>query len=264
MRTDRQTHRGMDGRTDMAKLIVTFRNFASTPKIGYLTACHAWTQFTFMRRVETLCGCPSTSILLTETWQTRCCFVARRSFVGAEKNYTGAYNLSEEFAKPYFHKYWNEIHGVITIWKRNVCSLIVTLNAFDERPTCDTADVQAILQFPPNPLKHVLCDVPNCGVDVLSAILVVSLVVVGRKHCPWRNPTGRNHTLSRSGDRGGQVQKVLPVAAAWPTAISLQHWFTLFPLDGSSGYRTIPNITFTVCNRQEFHDLATLPTQVMV
>ena len=196
MRTDRQTHRGMDGRTDMAKLIVTFRNFASTPKTGYLTACHAWTQFTFMRRVETLCGCPSTSILLTETWQTRCCFVARRSFVGVEKNYTGAYKLLEEFAKPYFHKYWNEIHGVITIWKRNVCSLIVTLNAFDVRPTCDTADVQAILQFPPNPLKHVLCDVPNCGVDVLSAILAVSLEVAGRKHCPWRNPTGRNHTLS--------------------------------------------------------------------
>jgi len=28
------------------------------------------------------------------------------------------------------------------------------------------------------------------------AIMVVSLEVVGRKHCPWRNPTGRNHTLS--------------------------------------------------------------------
>jgi hypothetical protein len=27
-------------------------------------------------------------------------------------------------------------------------------------------------------------------------ILVVSLEVVGRKHCPRRNPTGRNHTLS--------------------------------------------------------------------
>jgi len=38
----------------------------------------------------------------------------------------------------------------------------VTLNAFDVRHTCDTADVQAILTFPPNPLKHVLCDVPNC------------------------------------------------------------------------------------------------------
>ena len=60
----------------------------------------------------------------------------------------------------------------------------MTLNAFDVPPTCDTADVQAILQFPPNPLKHVLCDVPYCGVDALSAILVVSLEVVGRKQCP--------------------------------------------------------------------------------
>jgi hypothetical protein len=24
----------------------------------------------------------------------------------------------------------------------------------------------------------------------------VSLQVVGRNHCPWRNPTRRNHTLS--------------------------------------------------------------------
>ena len=66
----------------------------------------------------------------------------------------------------------------------NVCSFIVTLNAFDVRHTCDTADVQAILRFPPNPLRHVLCDVPSCCVDVLSAILVVPLEVVGRKHCP--------------------------------------------------------------------------------
>ena len=55
----------------------------------------------------------------------------------------GAYKLPEDFAKPYFHKYWTEIHGVTTIWKRNVGSFIVTLNAFDVRPTCDTADVQA-------------------------------------------------------------------------------------------------------------------------
>ena len=64
------------------------------------------------------------------------------------------------------------------------CSFIVTLNAFDVRPTCHTADVHAILPFPPNPLKHVLCAVPHCAVDVLSAILVVSLEVVGRKQCP--------------------------------------------------------------------------------
>ena len=56
-----------------------------------------------------------------------------------------------------------EIHDVTTIWKRNVCSFIVTLNAFDVLPTCDTADVQAILPFQPNDLKHVLCDVPDCG-----------------------------------------------------------------------------------------------------
>ena len=95
----------------------------------------------------------------------------------------------------------------------------MTLNAFDVRPTCDTADVQAILPFPPNPLKHVLCAVPYCCVDVLSAILVVSLEVVGG----WG---GGTYTLSltkdhrkkshavRSGDRGGQMQKVLSVAAA--------------------------------------------------
>ena len=53
----------------------------------------------------------------------------------------GAYKLSEDFAKPYFHKYWTELHDVSTIWKRNVRSFIVTLNAFDVRPTCDTADV---------------------------------------------------------------------------------------------------------------------------
>ena len=74
-----------------------------------------------------------------------------------------AYKSSEDFAKPYFHKYWTEIHAVTTIWKRNVCSFIVTLNAFDVRPSCDTADVQAILPFPPNPLKHILCDVSHVG-----------------------------------------------------------------------------------------------------
>ena len=79
-----------------------------------------------------------------------------------------AYKLSEDFARPYFHKYWTEIHDVTTIWKRNVCSFIMTLNAFDVPPMCDTADVQTILPFPPNPPKHVLCDVPDCGVDALS------------------------------------------------------------------------------------------------
>jgi hypothetical protein len=117
----------------------------------------------------------------------------------------GAYKLLEYFAKPYFHKYWTEIHHVTTIWKRNVCSFIVTLNAFDVRPTCDTADVQSIHRA-------------NC----------------------------RTHQLRSVGD----------------AAISFKHWFTLFPRDGGSDYRTTPNVTFTVCNRHEFHDLATLPTQV--
>ena len=90
--------------------------------------------------------------------------------ISSEQDYTvqGAYKLSEDFAKPYFHKYWTEIHDVTTIWKRNVCSFIVTLNAFDVRPTCDTADVQTILPFPPNPPKRVLCDIPDCSVDALS------------------------------------------------------------------------------------------------
>ena len=70
----------------------------------------------------------------------------------------------------------------------------------------------------------------------------------------------KSHTV-RSGDRGGQVQKGLSVAAV--AAISLHHWFTLFPQDGSSDCRTIPSVTFTVCNRHGFHDLATIPTQVM-
>jgi hypothetical protein len=46
-----------------------------------------------------------------------------------------AYKLSEDFAKPYFYKYWIEINDVTSIWKTNVCSFIVTLNAFDVHPT---------------------------------------------------------------------------------------------------------------------------------
>ena len=43
------------------------------------------------------------------------------------QNLPGAYKLSEDFAKPYFHKYVTEIHDVTTILKRNVCSFVVTL-----------------------------------------------------------------------------------------------------------------------------------------
>jgi hypothetical protein len=46
-----------------------------------------------------------------------------------------AYKLSEDFAKPYFYKYWTEMHDVTTILKRYVCCFIVTLNSFDVRPT---------------------------------------------------------------------------------------------------------------------------------
>jgi hypothetical protein len=55
-----------------------------------------------------------------------------------------AYKLSEDFAKPCFHKYWTETHDVTTIWNKNVYSFIVTLNDVDVRFTCYTADVQAI------------------------------------------------------------------------------------------------------------------------
>ena len=89
----------------------------------------------------------------------------------------------------------------------------MTLNAFYVRPTCDTADVQAILPFPPNSLQHVLCDVPHCAVDVPSAIQVVSLEVGNVNIVLDETPQEEiTHTL-RSGDRGGQVQEVLSVAA---------------------------------------------------
>ena len=72
-----------------------------------------------------------------------------------------------------------------------------------------------------------------------------------RRNASWTStklllrPNSRTHQLSSVGE----------------AAISLQHWFTIFPRDGSSDCRTIPNVKFTVCNRPEFQDLATLPTQ---
>jgi hypothetical protein len=59
------------------------------------------------------------------------------------------------------------------------------------------------------------------------------------------------------------VQGVYKLSEYGEAAIYLQHCFTFFPRDGNNDYRTTPNITFTVCNRHEFHDLAKLPTQVM-
>jgi hypothetical protein len=85
------------------------------------------------------------------------------------------------------------MHDVTTILIRNVCSFIVTLNAFNLRPTCDTADFQAI-----------------------------------------HRANSRTHQLRSVGE----------------AAISLQHYFTLSPRDGNSDYKTIPNFTFTLCNRQ--------------
>jgi hypothetical protein len=40
--------------------------------------------------------------------------------------------------------------------------------------------------------------------------------------------------------------------------------YDFFTLDGSRDYSAISNDTFTVCNQHEFHDLATLPIQVLV
>jgi hypothetical protein len=82
----------------------------------------------------------------------------------------GAYKLSANFVKPYSHKYW-------------------TLNAlFDVcAPTCDTADVQAILPHSlPNLLSSMSCmTFPDCSVDVLLAILgSVFGKWMTRKHCP--------------------------------------------------------------------------------
>jgi hypothetical protein len=54
-------------------------------------------------------------------------------------------------------------------------------SALDVRPTCDTADVQAILPFPPNPLKHVLCDIPDCSSDYKAIPNVTFAVCNGHK-----------------------------------------------------------------------------------
>jgi len=134
----------MEGQIVMMKLIVPFSSFVKA----------SWKNF--VRDVKNLMvfiPC----IFLHSTHQP----------TNALDKIQGAYKLSEDFAKFNFRKYWTEINDVTTIWKRNVCSFIVTFNAFDVRPH-DMADVQAILPFPPNPLKHVFCDLPDCGVDTLS------------------------------------------------------------------------------------------------
>ena len=62
------------------------------------------------------------------------------------------------------HSFINTEHKymILLLFERGMFAVFtVTLNAFDVRPMCDTTDFQAIL------LKHVLCDVPYCGVDAL-------------------------------------------------------------------------------------------------
>jgi len=54
----------------------------------------------------------------------------------------GVYKLSENFAKPYFHKYWTEINDVTTIWERNVCSFIATSHLFQRHyQNCESASI---------------------------------------------------------------------------------------------------------------------------
>jgi hypothetical protein len=89
-----------------------------------------------------------------------------------------------------------KIHKTTGNWKRNVCSFVFTLNAFDVRTMCDAEDVQALLPFSPNPLKHVFCDILDGMVDASSQFRKRLRKWGASKHCPWRNPKGRNHTLS--------------------------------------------------------------------
>jgi len=100
------------------------------------------------------------------------------------------------FAKSYFNKFWTEIHDVTTIGKRNVCSFLVTLNAFEVPPLVWHGRCPGDTPIPAKPSQACLVWRSRLRCWCALAILVVSLEVVGRKHCPWRNPTGRNHTLS--------------------------------------------------------------------
>ena len=65
----------------------------------------------------------------------------------------GAYKLSGYFAKPYFHKYWTEIHDVTTIWKRNVCSFILFTSHHLQRhyQNCESAST------PQSGMSHKIC-----------------------------------------------------------------------------------------------------------
>jgi hypothetical protein len=132
----------------------------------------------------------------------------------------GAYKLLEDFAKPYLHKYWAEIHDVANIWKRNVCSLIVTLNAFDVRPTCDTADVQAILPFPPNPLRHVLCDASSLKITRLDTPWSISILLSksSQNSCCLDGSSGWSYGITKSSDNlyaSCTVMRTSTAAVSW-------------------------------------------------
>ena len=124
------------------------------------------------------------SINLTSTWHNM--FIV--------SNIQGEYKLSEDFAKTIFSQILNsntwcyyhlkeeclQFHGDLK-WIR--CAPLVWHGPGDT----------------PIPAKHSqACLVWRSRLRCWCAlaILVVPLEVVGRKHCPWRNPTGRSHTLS--------------------------------------------------------------------
>jgi hypothetical protein len=122
----------------------------------------------------------------------------------------------------------------------------VTLNLFNVRPTCDTADVQVMLPFPPNlsrmscvtfPVAVLMCCRSSGSVFGSGWTQTLSLTKPHRKK-------SQNCYIAQI--PGHQLRSI---GAA---AISFQHWFTLFSRDGSSDYRTILNVTFTVCNLHEF------------
>ena len=123
----------------------------------------------------------------------------------------GAYKLSEDFAKPYFHKYWREIRDFTTIWKfhSDLKCIWGASHVWHGRCPGDTA-------IPTKPSQACLVWRSQLRCWCALAILVVSFVVVGRKHCPWRNPQ-EEITQCQVWCWGDQVQKVLSVAAALPT-----------------------------------------------
>jgi len=109
-------------------------------------------------------------------------------------NVQGAYKLSEDFTKPYFHKYWNT-------WcyyhlKEECLQFHSDLKCIQCAPHVWHGRCPDDTPIPAKPSQACLVWRSRLRCWCALAILVVSLEVVGRKHCPWRNPTGRNRTLS--------------------------------------------------------------------